>query len=382
MLLTCLQENLVKGINIASRIVSSKNQLPILGNLLIKTEDGRLKISASNLETGINLYLGAKISNEGSFTIPAKILTEYVNSLPKDKVVLELKENLLNINCLSYCASFNGLPATEFPEIPSLKKAEAEIDSLVLTQAIKEVAFAAANDEGRPVLTGILLSFKTNQITLVATDGYRLSVKKIKNKEDFRDKIKDKTIIIPAKTFMELAKLPQEIKINEKSNKEKISLGLTEKGNQIIFHYQEVDLVTRLIDGQFPDYEKIIPRKFLTRITLSIEEFIKAVKVASIFARDSANIIKLKIENNQLIVSANAPQVGKNQTTMEVKQEGEDCQIAFNSRYLMDLLNNITGEEISLEMTNSLSPGVFRLIKDEDYLHIIMPVRVQEEENK
>lgn len=381
MKIICLQENLSKGINTVSRLVSSKTQLPILSNILLKTEEGRLKITATNLETGINLWIGAKIEKEGSFTIPAKILSEFVNSLPKDKVTLELKGNLLNISCQSFSADINGLPASEFPEVPSLDgKISFVLEPEVLKRAINCVGFAAATDEGRPVLTGVLFNFKKEKIEIVATDGYRLSIKTIDNKNKKEEVFKEK-IIVPARTMMEVARIIQE---GTKEEKEKVQISLTKEGGQIIFHYQDTDLITRLIEGQFPAYEKIIPQENTTKIIVSTPELIQAVRVASIFARESANIVKFKIQSinggPKLKIMANAPQLGRNITELDIKKEGEDNKIAFNSRYLMDLLTNIGSEELIFEMGGSLNPGVFKPVGDDSYLHIIMPVRVQEEE--
>lgn len=378
MKIVCLQENLLKGINIVSRFVSFKNQLPVLGNIFLKAEKNQLKLSATNLETGINYWLGAKVEKEGEFTIPAKIFGEFISSLPKDKVDIEKKEKSLKIKCLSYSAEINGLPADEYPKIPSFEKESFSFKKEEILGAIKQVFFSAATDEGRPVLTGILIFFGKKDTIFVATDGYRLSFKKINktisfpdNKEGIKENFK---IIVPAKTMMELGRI-----IEEEDNEE-VKVLLTQEKNQITFHYGEIDLVTRLIEGEFPAYEKIIPENYKTKIVLSKEDFWRAIKTASIFARESANIVRLKIEKGVLKISANAPQVGKNEITLEGKQEGEENSIAFNSRYLLDFLANTEGNEVIFEMTESLSPGVFKTKEDNSHFHIIMPVRVQEEE--
>lgn len=375
MKLSVLQENLAKALSITSRSVSAKAQLPALSNILLATDRGRLKLSATNLETGINYWLGAKIEKEGTISIPAKILTEFVSSLPAEKIELETKENSLSLVCGSYQATFIGLPASEFPLVPTLKDKEtASFPSEELFKAISQVVFAAAQDEGRPVLTGVLLLVKDGELILVATDGYRLSLKKMgkmKGLQEVKEFIKG--LIIPSRTLAEVGKI-----ISDQEQGKEIGLAITPSSNQIIFSTNEAEVISRLIEGGFPEFEKIIPEKGTTKMIIDTAEFLKAVRTASIFARESANIVKLKIQNSKLKISANAPQVGENLIDLEVTQEGEDNKIAFNSRYLLDLLNSVDSEQISFEMTTPLNPGVFTPVGDKSYRHIIMPVRVQE----
>lgn len=375
MKLSVLQENLAKSLAIVSRSVSAKAQLPALGNILLSTDKGRLKLSATNLETGINYWLGAKIEEEGAISIPAKILTEFVSSLPAEKIDLEVKENTLNLTCGSYQASFVGLPASEFPSVPTLKDKETfSFPGEELFKSITQVTFAAAQDEGRPVLTGVLFQISQDSLALVATDGYRLSFKKmgkIKGAGDIKEF--DKGLIIPSRTLNEVGKI-----LSDQGQGKNIGLAITPSSNQVIFTTAEAEIVSRLIEGSFPEFEKIIPEKGTTKIVLEREDFIRAVRTAAIFARESANIVKLKVKSQKLKVSANAPQMGENLIELEVKQEGEDNNIAFNSRYLLDFLNSVDTEQISFEMSTPLNPGVFRPVGDSSYLHIIMPVRVQE----
>lgn len=370
MKLTVLQENLSRGISCVERFISSKTQLPVLSNIFLKTENGRLKLQATNLETGITLWLGAKIEKEGGTTIPARIFSEFLSSLPKEKVSLQLEENLLKVTCGPFSASFTSIPATEFPPLPSLgeKKPDIVFPSSSFFPAITKVSFAAAHDEGRPVLTGVKFEPKNEKLTLVATDGYRLSVEEFKEK-----KVKiSSPLIIPARSLLEVLRI-----VGEKKEEE-IGLSFTEKGNQVIFSLPEAEIVTRLIEGEFPEYRKIIPTSFSTKVVLEKESFLKALKVAAIFARDSANIVRFKVEKDALTISANSPQVGENETKVEAKVEGEEQKIAFNCRFLLEFLANLEGEEITFEMTGPLNPGVFKTPKDPSYLHIIMPVRVQE----
>jgi DNA polymerase-3 subunit beta len=375
MKLTLLQENLAKGLTIVNRFVAPKAQLPALNNVLLTTDKGKLKLSATNLEMGINYWLGAKVEQEGAISIPAKIFTEFISSLPLEKVVLETKENNLNLNCSSYQANFVGLPASEFPAVPTFKgKGGIFFPKDLLLKAITQVSFAAAQDEGRPNITGVLLIIKGEDLVLVATDGYRLSFKKMIKAQGFTqvEEFK-KGIIIPARTLTEVGKI-----MAEQEPEKEISLAITPGSNQIIFVSPEAEVTSRLIEGSFPDFERIIPEKETTKVLLEKETFLRAVRTAAIFARESANIIKFKINKDKLKVSANAPQIGDNLIEMEIRVTGEDNKIAFNSRYLLDFLNVVEGEEVTLEMTSPLNPGVFRCLKDNSFLHIIMPVRVQE----
>ncbi len=374
MKLQILQENLNKGLSVAFRTISTKAQLPILANVLLKTNKNNLQISATNLETGINIKLGAKIEKEGEITIPAKVLTEVIASLSTGKVDLALKDNILNIASNGYEASFNGISATEFPKLPTYDPENLfSLPSEKLLESINQVAFAAAVDEGRPVLTGVLLKLEGKTLSLVATDGYRLSLKTIETETPIKEKI---TLLLPAKSLMEVARIITETK----DGKEKmIKMGFTKEQNQVVFVFPEMDLFTRVIEGEFPDFEKIIPKSFSTKITLDRETFSREVKLVSIFARDSSNIIKFKVKSGLLEMSANSPQIGDNKSLLENKMEGEETEIAFNYRFLQGFLAAVSSSEVSMEMAGATSSGLLRPVGDNSFLHIIMPVRLQTE---
>ncbi len=376
MKVSILQENLTKGLNIVSRFITSKTQLPILNNILIKTDQGRLKLAATNLETGINFWLGAKVEKEGEICLPAKVLTEYISSLPAQKVNFELVDNSLKVDCEGYQASFLTSPTSEFPLIPSLeKKPEILLGIKELPLVINQVTFAATQDEGRPVLTGVLLRIKKGSLFLVATDGYRLSVKEIKELKGLEKLAKFKEeLLIPARALNEVSKILTE---GEKELSE-LGLTITSKNNQIIFSTPDVEIISRLIEGKFPEFEKIIPNKGKTQLTMETENLLQAVRTASIFAREAANIIKFVVKNNKLEISSNSPQLGENKITLEVKTEGSGGEIAFNARYLIDFLNSIKSDLINFQMSDALSPGVFSPADDKSFLHIIMPIRIQE----
>ncbi len=373
MKLSILQENLAHGLSIVSRSVATRAQLPVLSNVLLATDKGRLKLSATNLETGVNLWLGAKVGKEGALSVPAKILTEFVTSLPAGKIEIKAQENNLHLVSGTYEASFVGMAASEFPTIPSLKKkADLQFSSSLLASAINEVAFAAAQDEGRPVLAGVLLKSQDKKLVLVATDGYRLSIKKIKETKGV-DRIKDlkKGLVLPARTLLEVARVVAE------KEEESLGVSVAPEASQLIFTTSEIEIVSRLIEGNFPDFEKIIPGKGKTKVVLDREELTRAVRMAAIFARESANIVRFQISGNSLQISANTAQVGDNQSVLEAKVEGEKSEIAFNSRYLLDFLNIVNSDQIVFETSGALNPGAFRPVGESSYLHIIMPVRVQ-----
>ena len=304
--ISLLQENLTKGVLIVGGIVTGKAQLPVLSNILLRTEDGKLRISATNLETGINSWIPAKIDKPGKITIPAKIFLDLVSSLPKDVVALRTEGEILKVTCGKFKATINGILAEEFPEVPSLRTGKKkdvdsfEIKTEVFKSSVDQVAVSAGIDETRPIFTGVKWDISKN-IRLAATDGYRLSVKIIKGLKGLE---KSKKMVVPAKALVEL------VKIISKVEDEVVLVAVTDKEKQLILALKDFEVVTRLIEGEFPDFEKIIPKTSNTTIEVDKEDLIRAVKVASIFARDSANIVKFKVVDSSLLISANAPQVG------------------------------------------------------------------------
>lgn len=362
-----LQENLNQTLTTVCRLTTTRSQLPILANILLKTEKGRLRLSATNLETGINYCLGAKVQKEGEITVPAKVILELVSSLSAGKVNLIVEGDILKVETLHSRAEVNGINAAEFPEVARFKgQPDFVFAAEKFREMIDQVCFAAAVDETRPVLAGARMAREAGNLVLAATDGYRLSVKKIKG---FKSEKLKKALIVPARTLQEVARIKE---------RGEVKLLVSKKENQIIFGLDDVEVVCRLIEGQFPDFNKVIPEDHRTRFLVDKEALVKAVKLAAIFARETANIVKFEIQDSSLEISANAPQVGKNASEIEIKNEGEENKIAFNFRYLLDFLTTVSAEEVIFEMGDPLNPGVFRLPKDDSFLHIIMPVRVQE----
>lgn len=365
-----LSENLQKKLPFVNHAVSLRSQLPILLNLLIEAKGGKIKISSTDLEIGIQVELPANVEEEGIITVPAKIFTELISSLPQEKVLLETKQGSLEVKTQKTKSSFQTIPGEEFPKlyqekgekIISLKKEE-------LNKNFTKVVFAASTDTSRPALSGILIKKEENGFLLVATDGYRLSLKK--QKETKNDNISDFKghFLIPARAIKEILGL--------KDQEENIEIYVLNKNNQIFIEQTNIVLVGRLIDAEFPLYEKIIPQTFSTRFFIDKEELQKAVKMCAIFARETANIIKFLIKKDKLIVSANMPSVGENTVETDIKLEGDENEIAFNARYLLDFLTYINEENLVFEMTGSLNPGVFKIKDDSSFLHLIMPIRVQ-----
>ncbi|MCL4397926.1 DNA polymerase III subunit beta [Patescibacteria group bacterium] len=373
--LEVLQENLNRGLNTVARVLASRPQVAILSNILLRTETGQLQITASNLETTIMTSIGAKIEAAGEYTVPGRTFLELVAGLPAEKLTISQKDGVLTLSGGKFKGKIAGTPATEFPKlVPEEKtKAQWKIDKKAFQEGVSKVAFAAGQDESRAVLTGVLFSSDEVGLTLAATDGFRLSVNKIPAEGGQ----KETKFIIPAKTLAEVNRLLGE----EKGENEKAFLMIyLPEINQVAFDLGEIKIYSRLIAGNFPDYEKIIPANSTIQVTAATEEFSKAIKLASIFARDSANIVKLKIDKGKLKISANAPEVGENESEIDItvkKGADEEFVVAFNYRYLLDLFVAVGSTELIIDFNGPLTAGVFRLPKDDNFLHIIMPVRVQ-----
>ena len=374
MKLSLLQENLNTALSSVSRFVSLKSQLPILSHILFNTDAGRLKLSATNLELGINYWIGAKIDQEGTFAIPAKEITEFVSYLSAGKIDLSLNsQSLLEISSPKAQSTFTTSTPSDFPTLPSLdEKTAIELDLNVLSETISQVAFAAATDDSRPVLTAVLCKFTPESLNLVATDGFRLSLKEIKlvNPIKLPGDQDSLVLLIPSRSLQEITKLAK--------SSAKLKFGLSNDSHQLIFVLEDLELVSRLIEGDYPDYMRIVPSSFSTKIHLDKSEFSQAIKIASVFARESANVVKISIKSSTIEVSANAAQVGQNKVTVDAKVEGESLEIAFNYKFISDYLSICQGDEVIIELNEPLTPGLFHDSKDPHFTHIIMPVRIQD----
>jgi DNA polymerase-3 subunit beta len=367
--LSVMQENLARGLSVVSRAVSNRSTLPVLANVLLKTEDAGLKLTATNLEIGITYWVPGKIETDGATTVPAKLLTDLVNSLPAgDRVDLELQAgDVLHLRCGRFESHIKGIDADEFPAIGAAgERPTTRIAQNVLRRALAETAFAAASDEARPILTGVLARFEGDQLTLAAADNYRIAVKTI----PILDAVPETSVVVPARALNELARILADVE-------DPVEVVLAGGRNQILFHLDGIDLVSRLIDGQFPNYQQVVPQSHTTRAVLDREELLRAVRPAALIAHESANIVKLQVNTESepgITVSANA-EVGDHVGQVEAAVEGDGTTIAFNARYLADVLTNVTADQFALELNGPLSPGVFKPVGDDHYIHVVMPVR-------
>lgn len=377
MKVSCTQENLLKAVSIVDKIISPNLTLPILGNILFVVDNRRLKISGTNLEIGINSWVGAKIEKPGSITVPSRILINYISQLPKKRIDLVVSKNLLTVECENFKASINGLGSKDFPIIPQIKeKPQIILKASLFQKALSQVVSAVAPDESRPEISGVLVSIDNDSLKLVGTDSYRLAEKRIKFKTDSLVQ----KFILPSRTVYELIRIMTE-------EKQELKIALAE--NQVMFEYSWVNLISRLIQGQYPDYEQIIPEKFKSKVILNRKNFIDAVKVAGLFA-SNANDIKLrikkqtsnKIKENALIeIMSESSDVGRNVSSIQGELKGNGSLLVLNSKYLLDGLKNIFSEKVSLEINDTNSPIMLRpysaakVRSKPDYLYLIMPVK-------
>jgi DNA polymerase III subunit beta len=362
-----LQENLTKALGRTTRVISSRAQLPVLQNVLLRSESGMLRVIATNMEASVSTLVRAKEEGGGGVCVSAKLLSELVSTMSQETITLEEKDGSLSVSGSKVHAVLPTMPASEFPPVEAGEtKGAQKVEKALLVEALSGVLFAAATDDGRPVLTGVKMQQDGDKLVLAATDGYRLSVKKI----PYQAKIALNSII-PARALGEVMRI-----IAEEKEVKEFSLGFV-GSSQVVFTIGDTTVISRTLDGEYPPYEKIIPKVHTSSATIDVQTFAKAVKSASIFARDNANIIRLHLSKNGLTISANTPQVGQNTVDVDAQVEGDDTDIAFNSRFLSEFLANCKGDQIVFRMTGSLNPGMFVNPKDDSYLHIIMPVRVQ-----
>lgn len=373
MKVSCLQENLAKGLNIVGRAVSTRSTLPVLANVLLETDNGRLKLSATNLEVVVTCWIGAKVEEDGAITVPARTLNDLVSQLPQERVELLLNERTqtLHITCARTEANIKGIDAQEFPLVPKPdQNNRIRVETAVFKQMITQVALAAATDDTRPTLTGVSTIFDDSQVLMVATDGFRLSMKSA----HIPGQVEKRTaVLIPARALNELARIASD-------DNEALYISLPEGRNQIIFDMENVVLVSQLIDGSFPDYSPIVPKRCNTRTVMGTAEFRKACKTAEIFARESSHTARVKVEPGDeitpafAVIAATSIETGDNVAQIDAAVDGEPIEIAFNVKYMTDVLNVIDTPQVALETTNSMEPGVIKPVGDSDFIHIIMPM--------
>jgi DNA polymerase-3 subunit beta len=378
MKISCLQENLAKGLATVGRAVATRSTLPVLSNILLETDEGRLRLAATNLEVGVNCWIGARVEEEGSTTVPARLLTEFVNSLPPGQIDMELVERTqtLNLKCARFEANIKGIDASEFPDVPTAEsvggQSSLHLEAGAFRRMIDQVVFAAATDESRPILTGVLAQFHQGGLTLAAADGFRLSVATADVGVDLDTAA---SVIIPARALSELSRIST-------AQEDPIELIITPQRNQILFHLDSTDVVSQLIEGNFPDYNQIVPKSHSTRTIVATNELLKAVKVAFLFARDAANIIRFNIipgselTPGQVVVTGTSAEFGDNVSEVDASIEGDEVEVAFNAKYMIDALSVAGTAEIALETSTSSSPGVIRPVDGDDFLCVVMPMHI------
>ncbi len=375
MKVSVLQENLAHGLSIVARAVSPRSTLPVLGNILLATDDGRLRLSATNLELGITCWIGAKIEEEGSTTVPARTFTDLVGTLPADRVNMDLTVHTQNMNvrCGSSNTDLKCIDAQEFPPMPVPDLADGiQLNVADLKEMIQQVVFAASTDEARPILTGVLMTVEGDQITLASADGFRLSVRSAELSAAVSNPVK---AVIPARALSELARISSD-------GKDKVTMVLPPRSGRVIFRTKDAELISQLIEGSFPDYAQIIPRSHQTRTVLSTSAFFKACKQAEIFAREGSLIARVSItpggelQPGTVEISGQSEETGSNQTVVDASIDGPPILIAFNVRFLREVLDVIKTPNVALETSVDTSPGVIRPVGDQNFLHVIMPMHL------
>ncbi|MBI5031499.1 MAG: DNA polymerase III subunit beta [Chloroflexi bacterium] len=376
MKVSCLQVNLAKGLSIVSRAVASRSTLPVLGNVLLATDQGRLKIAATNLELAVTCWIGAKVDEEGSTTVPARVLGDFVNSLPPEHINMELniRTQTLHLKCARYDANIKGIDAQEFPIIPTIgdgKRISVEPD--ILREMIEQVTFAAATDESRPVLTGVSAKFDKDKVAFAAADGFRLSVRTATLSNPVDQPI---NVIVASKALQEVARVSGD-------QEDPIEIAVTENRSQVLFKLTNIEIVSQLIDGTFPDVTRIIPESHATRTVVNTSELQNAVKASSVFARESMNNVRLQVSpanemgGGKITITATSAESGDNVGDVDATIDGAPVEIAFNARYLADVLNAVRAPQIAIETSSPASPGVFKAVGRDDFIHVIMPMHVK-----
>ena len=375
--LVCKRSLLARGLATVNRAVDTRTSMPILANILVEAEDGQLKLSATDLKIGISTWIEAEVKEEGAITVPARLLSDFVNSLPTEDVELALdgKSKSIKVSSDRYRADIKGIDAADFPIMPSIDSGLFfSLDSKDLREMIGQVAFAAASDDTRPILCGVqtLVDPDAGRITMSAADGFRLSIREAAFDSPLDGKV---SVVVPAKALGELGRAVAD-------EDGPVQVAITENQNQILFKLSSVNIISQIIDGNFPDIEKIVPTAYGTRAVVNAKALHNAVRIASFFARDSANVVRVSFdpggesEMGALKVSAQSAEVGGNESEVEASIEGEGLEIAFNARYMLDILNSLGSDQVAIEVSTPSSPGVYRPIDDTEFTHVIMPMHI------
>lgn len=368
---TVLQGNFAKALGQVSRIVGSRTTLPVLGNVLIIAEKGKIKLSATDLEVAVTSIALGKIDEDGQLTVPARLLSDFISNNNDESIVFETKadsENVLNLKSDHYKATITGISAEEFPTIPLLPTENIiKIKNADLSDAIKKVIIAPANDETRPVLAGIYFQFNGKSLTLAATDSFRLAEKKMEFEEDAGEK----KFIVPGRTMTEVLRLMLGMEPEKP-----IEISSTE--NQIAFKIGDTEVVSRLIEGAFPNYTQIIPASSKIKVSMKHKDFVSAVKMSSLFAKNAANNIRIHVTKDEVSIASMASPAGEATSKISAETSGGELTIAFNARYVLDVLAVNDGEKVILELNDDATAGLIKSEKDEGYIYIVMPLKLDQ----
>ncbi|KXK26983.1 MAG: DNA polymerase III subunit beta [candidate division WS6 bacterium OLB20] len=372
MRVSLMQENLSKALNHVIKAVSSRPNIPVLANVLIETEKSRLKLSATNLEIGISTWIGAEVETEGKITVSAKLLFEFVNSLKAGKIELVMNDQKLAVSSVDNNAEFFVIPADDFPTVPGVEgESLLEVNASTFADAVTRTAIAAATDESRPVLTGLLMKTEGKQLTMVGVDGFRLSKKVLKLSKTGEEPL---TEIVPAKALAEVARLIGDVSGDD----DILKVYLMASKNQMLFKMDDVELSTRLIEGKFPNYEEILPSDQNLRVSINKKDFTDMLKVVNIFARNAVGNkarFAVNVADAKLTLSATVADVGNNESSVDIHDvSGDDFETGYNVRFLADMINTIKSDDLVFETLGPTKPGVFLDTKDKDFVHVVMPM--------
>ncbi len=374
MQLRCQQAELDQALHVVSRAVARRSTLPILSNVLLDAAEGTLRITGTNLEIALSVTIPAEVQEPGQLSVRADVLTDFIGSLPRQEIALSTAGTTdLRVTCGTSKARIPGIPAVDYPTIARIgdQPPTATVDAAALREAVAQVAFAAATDDSRPVLAGVLLEFKGTSLTLAAADGFRLSARTL---ELAHPAATDLAIIVPAKALGELARVVAD-------GEQTVHLLVTPNRSQLLARSGSIEFLSRLIDGTFPEFRQIIPKQWKTRVTVDREAFLAAARRAKIFAQTNNEVVKLQfvpgdseLDPGSMIVSAHAADAGDSEDVLPARVEGPEATIAFNGRYLLDVLGVAKSTEVTLEMTSPNAAGVFRAVGDEAFVHVVMPM--------
>ena len=371
MKIICLQENLKRGLNVVQNITGKNLTLPILNNILLNIERKQLKLSTTDLEMAVTSQVSCKIEREGSITVPAKILTNFINNLPNKKIEINIKNNIIYLKCENYKSFIKGLDAKDFPIIPKIKNEPIlEINSFKLKECLEQIINFVAMSDIKPEISGVLFDLNyENKIKFVATDSFRLGEKTLNIKTGKNKKGNISSIILPYKTAQELIRII--------SNQEESNLEISIDNNQILFNLPETQIVSRLIEGNYPNYQQLIPKQFETTAIIKRDDLVKVVKVGSIFS-SKINDIRLRIDSKKSIIEVFSQDIelGENSSEIEAEIKGKDLEIIFNHKYLLDGLNGVDTEKVVIGFNGGFSPGIIRPEGENNFTYIIMPIKL------